>query len=69
MLYYKIFKGFYYIWAWQPSYLMDHDHLYKFSIPPLNLRLRMKKFGPGVSEEKLFKDVDGQTDGQIMDRE
>ena len=29
----------------------------------------VKKFGPGVSEEKSFKDVDGQTDGQITDRE
>ena len=23
----KIFKGFYYIWAWQPSWLMDRDFL------------------------------------------
>ena len=23
----KIFKGFYHIWAWQPSWSMDHDHL------------------------------------------
>ena len=25
----------------------------------------MKKFGPGVSEEKLFKGVNGQTDRQM----
>ena len=25
----------------------------------------MKKIGPGVSEEKSFKDVDGQTDDVI----
>ena len=29
---------------------------------PFNTRLHIKKFGPGVSEEKSFKDVDGQTD-------
>ena len=29
------FKYLYHTWAWQLSYLMDHDHLYKFSIPLL----------------------------------
>ena len=31
----KIFKGFYHIWAWQPSWSCDLDHLYKlwFSLP------------------------------------
>ena len=32
--------------------------------PPFNTRLHMKKFGPGVSEEKSFKGVKGWTDGQ-----
>ena len=29
----KIFKGFYYIWAWRPSWSCDLDHLYKLSFP------------------------------------
>ena len=37
--------------------LMDHDHLYKFSI---GSTWSLKKFGPGVSEEKLFKGVNWQ---------
>ena len=43
---------------------MDIDHLNRFSTPPhtpLNSRFYMKKIGPGVSEEKLFKEVDGWT--------
>ena len=29
----KIFKGFYHIWAWQQSWLMDHDHFSNLSFP------------------------------------
>ena len=29
----KIFKGFYHIWAWWPSWSCDLDHLYKLSFP------------------------------------
>ena len=29
----KIFKGFYHIWAWRPSWLMDRDHFSNFSFP------------------------------------
>ena len=29
----KIFKGFYHIWAWQPSWSCDLDHLYKLLFP------------------------------------
>ena len=29
----EIFKGFYYIWAWRPSWSFDLDHLYKLSFP------------------------------------
>ena len=28
-----IFKVFYHIWAWQPSWSCDLDHLYKLSFP------------------------------------
>ena len=31
----NIFKGFYHIWVWQPSWSCDLDHLYKFSFPLL----------------------------------
>ena len=29
----KIFKGFYHIWAWRPSWSCDLDLLYKLSFP------------------------------------
>ena len=29
----KIFKGFYHIWAWRPSWSGDLDYLYKLSFP------------------------------------
>ena len=29
----KIFKGFYHIWAWQPSWSMDPDHFSNLSFP------------------------------------
>ena len=29
----KIFKGFYHIWAWRPSWSCDLDLLYKLSSP------------------------------------
>ena len=56
----KMFKGFYHIWAWRPSWscdvMHDLDHLYKLSFPSkegstLNLAL----IGQAVSEEKMFE--------------
>ena len=29
----KIFKGFYHIWAWQPSWSVDHNHFSNLSFP------------------------------------
>ena len=29
----KIFKGFYHIWAWHPSWSMDRDHFSNLSFP------------------------------------
>ena len=29
----KIFRSFYHIWAWRPSWSCDLDHLYKLSFP------------------------------------
>ena len=35
------FKGFYHIWAWQPSWSMDHDHFSNLSFPcPIQRRSR-----------------------------
>ena len=50
----KSFEGFYHIWAWQPSWSMDCDHLsnHSFSYPkeaPLDIRAAL------ASEEKLFE--------------
>ena len=38
----KIFKGFYHIWAWRPSWSCDLDHLYKLWSPPIPRRLHIK---------------------------
>ena len=29
----KIFKDFFYLWPWRPSWSCDLDHLYKFPFP------------------------------------
>ena len=56
----KIFKSFYHILAWRPSWSCDLDHLYKLSFslskeaPHKNLAL----IGQAVSEEKMFEIVD-----------
>ena len=46
---------------------MDNEHLKKiFNPTSIQCSTRsLKKIGPGVSEEKSFKGVDGQTDGQM----
>ena len=60
----KIFKGFYHIWAWRPSWSCDLDHLYKLSFPlpkeapHKNLALICK----AVSGEKMFEIVDDDAD-------
>ena len=38
-----------------PIFIQDRDHLYKLSL---------KKIGTGVSGEKSFNGVDGNTDGR-----
>ena len=51
-------KGFYYIWAWQPYWSCDQHPLYKFSYPyTLKLTYKIlykKKPGPVVSEKNKF---------------
>ena len=36
------FKGFYHIWAWQPCWSCDLDHLFNVSFPLIPRRLHMK---------------------------
>ena len=46
-----IFKGFYHIWAWQPSWSCDLDHLYKLVFPLFKEAL----IGQAVLVEKMFE--------------
>ena len=53
----KIFEGFYHIWAWQPSWSCDQDHVNKFSFP-CNLLAFIQNLvqnGPVVSEKIWFE--------------
>ena len=64
----KIFKGFYHIWAWRPSWSCDLDHLYKLSFP---LPKEAPLIGQALSEEKIFENggrqtYDGRTDAGSM---
>ena len=37
----NVFKGFYHIWAWRPSWSCDLDHLYKLWFPfPRRLHIK-----------------------------
>ena len=47
----KIFKRFYYLWAWRSSWSCDLDHMNKLSFP----HPKEASIGPVVSEEKIFK--------------
>ena len=66
----EIFYGFYHIWAWQPSWSCDLDHLYKllFPLPKDAPHEVLALIGQAVSEETIFEIVDrlrtddGQTD-------
>ena len=53
----KIFKGFYHIWAWQPSWSMSRDHFCDLSFPPTSggSTLNLSNIGPEASEEKSFE--------------
>ena len=50
----KIFKGFYHIWAWRPSWSCDLDHLYKlsFHLPKEAPHKIWLLIGQEVSEER-----------------
>ena len=61
----KIFKGFYHIWAWQPSWSMEGDILAIFCSPNLRrLHMNLSKIGSAGSEEKSFENVNGWTHGR-----
>ena len=66
----KIFKGFYHIWAWRPSWSMDHDHFSNFSFPqpkeaPHEIRAKLAQGLQRRSRLKML--TDGRTDGQTDD--
>ena len=65
----KIFEGFYHIWAWRPSWSCDLDHLYKlsFPLPKETPHKTLALIGQAVSEEKMFENVNGRTDGRRTD--
>ena len=50
----KIYKGFYHIWACQPSWSCDLYHLYKLSFP-FPRRLHMKFGIDQAVSEKMFE--------------
>ena len=56
----KIFKGFYHIWAWRPSWSCDLDHLYKvlFSLFQGGSTDNLALIVLAVSDEKMFEIVD-----------
>ena len=53
----KLFKGFYHIWAWQPSWSCDLDHLYKhlFPLPKEAPHKIFALIGQAVSVVKMFE--------------
>ena len=64
----KIFKGFYHIWAWRPSWSCDLDYLYIHWFPlPIDFFHIEFLIGQAVLEEKIIEIVDGRTDGRRTD--
>ena len=63
----KIFKGFYHIWAWQPSWSMDRDHFSSFSFPqPKEAQYEIwAKLAQGLQRRSRLKMLtDGRTNGR-----
>ena len=74
----KIFKGFYHIWAWRPSWSMDRDHFSNFSFPqpkeaPHEIWAKLAQGLQRRSRLKMLTDwctdrrTDARTDGRIDD--
>ena len=66
----KIFKGFYHIWAWRPSWSTDRDHFSNFSFPhpkeaPYEIRAKLAQRLQRRSRLKML--TDGRTDGRKDD--
>ena len=67
----KIFKGFYHIWAWRPSWSTDLDHFSNFSFPhpkeaPYEIWAKLAQRFQRRSRLKML--TDGRTDGRTDDR-
>ena len=66
----KIFKGFYHIWAWWPSWSMDRDHFSNFSFPqPKEAPYEIwAKLAQGLQRRSRLKMLtDGRTHGWTDD--
>ena len=64
------FKSFYHIWAWRPSWSMDHDHFSNFSFPlPEEAPYEIwAKLAQGLQRRSHLKMLtDGRTDGWTTD--
>ena len=52
----KIFKGFYHIWAWRPSWSFDQHHVIRFHfLVPESFHKKMVQIGKVVSEKIQFE--------------
>ena len=63
----KIFKGFYHIWAWRPSWSTDRDHFSNLSFPhpkeaPYEIWAKLAQRLQRRSRLKML--TDGRTDGR-----
>ena len=63
----KIFKGFYHIWAWRPSWSMDRNHFSNFSFPqpkeaPYEIWVKLAQRLQRRSRLKML--TDGRTEGR-----
>ena len=66
----KIFKGFYHIWAWRPSWSMDRNHFSNLSFPktkeaPYEIWAKLAQGLRRISRLKML--TDGQTHGRTDD--
>ena len=59
--------GFYHIWAWQPSWSCDLDHLYKLWFPLPKEALNLALIGYVVSEKKIIENGGHWTDRRRTD--
>ena len=57
-------KGFYYIWAWRPSWSCDPDAMNKLSYPLPKEAPHKNLALIGQADSEMFEIVDGRTDAR-----